>query len=132
MTTLPAIDELAWLGDVHYGIRCGWFTEDGDMIAVGHHDVMRVVAAMNRHARTTAQLRNLADDRAYDLRDAIKALVYTWAVVLGPCDPGDCPMDAIEAHYCERCDAATNGGHWIETGHDEGAPGAYPVTVWRW
>lgn len=134
MSNLPTIGEPQQLADTHYGIRVGWFGDEGGLLAVGHHHPMRVVAAMNRHARTTAKLRNIADDHRYDLADAIRDLTYTWAIVLGPClQPSFPDADELAWHaaHCERCDGAKHRANWVEIGHHEGARRAYPVTVWR-
>lgn len=134
MTALPTVDQLPWISDTHYGIRCAWLNEDGDLLALGHHEPMRVIAAMNRHARTTGRLRNLADEPAYTFHRAVRDLRATWAIVLGPClQPSFPDADALEWHaaYCHRCDCAAKGANWIEVGHRETDRRAYPVTIWR-
>ncbi|NEE12016.1 hypothetical protein G3M58_36865 [Streptomyces sp. SID7499] len=61
MTTLIDAPEME---ATHYGVQVAWLGEEwGEaLIALGHHDTRRILAAFNRHTRHYGGLTNLADD----------------------------------------------------------------------
>lgn len=98
--------------ETYYGLKVSDIGEDGNVLILGHHhhDPLRVVAALNRHARTFWGLRNLIDERDALLGDLVGALIETYAVV-------------------ESFDA--DGDWYIRWDVDQAVEGAFPATVWR-
>lgn len=62
----------------HYGIDVTAIGEDGDLLAFGHHDPRRALAAFNRHARTEWGLANLGDDRRAIADDFTGQITTGW------------------------------------------------------
>lgn len=57
--------------------------EDGDMIALGHHDPVKALAAFNRHAREFVKIENvLADDTVTpeELADLTDCITQRWGL----------------------------------------------------
>ncbi|MFB7359617.1 hypothetical protein [Streptomyces gardneri] len=96
----------------YYGITVCTTGEDGDMLALGHHNDRRALAAFNAHARRYLGLVNVADDRRADADDWLDAIRQGWVVFRTP-DPeqGDDP------EWVWSADAAS-----------ETTPNAQPVT----
>jgi hypothetical protein len=108
----PAIPDLSGFQE-HYGVKVGRVGEYGDLVALGHHEIRRTIAAFNRHARCHSGWLAVSD-----------TVKQTWAVLLGPC--GDCDPGRPG---CEQCVAAGNGDWWMRSNVDAIEPGAFPVTV---
>jgi hypothetical protein len=72
--------------DTHYGIPVAHVGEDGDLLALGHHDRRKTLAAFNKHARTFIGLPNVADDFSAHAEDWLNAIRLRWAVFAVP-DP---------------------------------------------
>jgi hypothetical protein len=114
----------------HYGIRVAYLGEDGDMIALGHHDSRRVVAAFNRHARHHSCWLNMADDTEATYADVINALQATYVtedLVCGSCNDDD-------DDDCTTCrtshDRRFSVDGWdLSFGVSKPGPGVFPVTV---
>ncbi|MFC8009115.1 hypothetical protein [Streptomyces cinereoruber] len=70
----------------YYGIAVCSVGEDGDAIALGHHDDRRALAAFNAHARRHLGLVNVADDPRADAQDWLDAIRQEWVVFRTP-DP---------------------------------------------
>ena len=89
--------------EVFYGVPITSVGEDGDMLAFGHVDPRRALAAFNRYARTVCGLLNLADDRSATTDDMLNSIRHEWAVFHAPDpDDGDDPdwvwvMDTVAA-----------------------------------
>jgi hypothetical protein len=98
----------------HYGIQVAHIGEDGDMLALGHHDTRRALAAFNRHARTFCDLINLADDRDACAEDWAGQIEHRMAVIRKP--------DVTNLYE----DPAWR---WVADWSDANAPGARPITV---
>lgn len=83
----------------HYDIPVVCFGEDGDMLALGHHEPRRALAAFNRHARTFIGLSNVADEPGALAQDWLDAIREGWVVFATP-DPeqGDDPDYVWYAH----------------------------------
>jgi hypothetical protein len=64
--------------DTHYGIPVCHIGEDGDMIAFGHHEPRRTLAAFNRHARLFCRLFNIVDDRSVKASDMLARVTADW------------------------------------------------------
>lgn len=57
--------------------------EDGDMLALGHHDPAVALAAFNRHAREYLGLANIVDDAAMpadELADFANCIAPAWGI----------------------------------------------------
>lgn len=64
--------------DTHYGVPVTHVGEDGDMLAFGHHDPRRALAAFNRHARVFCGLSGVADDRSATADDMLALITAEW------------------------------------------------------
>ncbi|MFG3046297.1 hypothetical protein ACGFZR_15375 [Streptomyces sp. NPDC048241] len=93
----------------HYGIPVCTYGEDGNMLALGHHDKRQAFAAFNRHARVFLGFANFADDRNAHLADWIDEIHKTWAVF----------------HRC----AGDSDWTWEARPAAPDTPGAVPITV---
>jgi hypothetical protein len=116
--TGPFTPTAADMEAVHYGIPVCHVGEDGDLLALGHHDARKVLAAFNRHARVCAGLLNLADDRSTTVADLLPSLRQRWALFRPPdaaseWDDPDCPW------YCD----------WVDEPNEAGS---VPVTILRY
>lgn len=78
MTITPAMAE------TRYGVAFTLIGEDGDLLALGHVDPRRALAAFNWYSRTTLGLTNYLDDRSADLDDALATITHTWFVFREP------------------------------------------------
>ena len=74
-TFTPSADDME---ATHYGIPVSTYGEDGNMLALGHHEPRRAFAAFNKHARTALGFANFADDRDAHLDDWIDGVSHTW------------------------------------------------------
>lgn len=114
--TGPLIPTDADMQNVHYGIAVADIGDDGDMIALGHHDFRRVLAAFNRHARTVWGLHNVWDTRSVTVADVKPCIQQRWGVFAPPDpeqgDDTDCPW-------------------YVDWSVSADAPNAIPVTVFR-
>jgi len=114
----------------HYGIRVACLGEDGDMIALGHHDSRRVVAAFNRHARHHSCWFNMADDTEATYADVVDALLATYVtedLVCGSCIDYDDDCATCRASHDRRFSI---DGWSPSFGVSTPGPGVFPVTVW--
>lgn len=113
----------------YYGLRVSGIGEDGDLIILGHHhhDPLRVIAALNAHARTFWGLVNLLDRPYAELTDLTGSIRETHAVLITSCAglDQDCAGEG-----CWRCRELAGTDWWIEWSHAADEPGAFPVTVW--
>lgn len=121
--TLPDLKGL----ETYYGLQVSDIGEDGTVIILGHHhhDPLRVVAALNRHARTFWGCANLLDDTGKGVADLSGSLSETYAVALNSCGSPERP------HDCQRCRELSDADWWIEWNHAADDPDAFPVTMWR-
>lgn len=116
-TTLLAPDAIEIEG-THYGIPVSTYGEDGDMLAIGHHDPRRALAAFNRHSRRFLGLVNILDDRCADAGDVgnlLADLIPRWGLFRLP--RPELEEDPDYVWVMEECTADT--------------PGAMPVTILR-
>lgn len=93
---------------VYYGVPVAITTEDGDMIALGHLDPRRALAAFNRHARTQWKSRNFSNDPAAEAEEVLAQVQRSWATFT---------RHTPVTGWAWRCRHAAPG-----------APGAIPVT----
>lgn len=70
----------------YFGILVSSVGEDGDLIALGHHELWRVIAAWNRYARKEWGLCNLFDNRSATYADVAPMVKETWAQRLIGCE----------------------------------------------
>lgn len=93
----------------YYGVPVAYVGEDGEMLALGHHEHRRVLAAFNAHARRHYGLVNLADDQNATAAPWLADLHQQWALFSTP-------------------DPATSDYAWVTEEVAEGSPNALPVT----
>lgn len=96
-----------------YGVDVEWFGGEGGMAARGHVPELRFIAACNHLART-GQMRNVFDEPAVTLDEALARVTRCWAVPVSPMESDD------EDH------------EWfVDFGRDitEQTPGAIAITV---
>jgi hypothetical protein len=97
----------------YFGIPVVYYGEDGDMLALGHHDPRRAIAAFNRHARKFCGLLNLEDHRHAQAQHWLDGVTHAWFVFTRPNpDEGDDP-DYV----------------WYAVPATAGNPNAVPVTL---
>lgn len=77
--------------DAHYGVPVCHIGEDGDMLAIGHHDPRRALAAFNRHARVFCGLFNVADDRSATADDMLVLISARWGQFRKPAGDAEDP-----------------------------------------
>jgi len=68
----------------HYGIPVTAVGEDGDVLALGHHEPRRALAAFNRHAREQVGLLNLTDIRSSTAAECLAYITQGWALFRKP------------------------------------------------
>ena len=152
-TDAPYLDRrLARDSTVEYGVPVLDFGEDGDMVAIGHHEPRRVIAAMNAHYRrqhhpdpTDRYSQGIRPRWAGDLypnvdlarqkrwwatyQDTTGALSYLWWRLLEHCD------HETEPHHNEHGDCHTcvllAESTWVAAAVPAGTPDAFPVVVWE-
>jgi hypothetical protein len=112
-TTSPTPPDLSGF-ETFYGVPVCYIGEDGDVVALGHHDQRRTIAAMNALARTQAGLRNLIDRRKASVKDITETLSQKWATVEVHNGIGDGPY----------------GYDWYMEWATWDTPGAFPVMLW--
>ena len=103
------------MADTNYGIRMAPIGDEGDMLALGHHDPRKALAAFNRYTRTVVGLLNLADDRSARAQDWLKDIEQRWALFTTPD-----PEQGQDPDWT-----------WYSTWVKPGTPGALPVTILR-
>ena len=117
-----------------YGVRLCTIGEDGEaVIALGHPEPMRAVAAFNRYARTEMGLRDMLDSHhAGSLLDALDDLEWIWGrlATIEDCDSRESDLEDGTEHYCEMCRELAEGGWWLSWS-TEPKDGSFPVVVWR-
>ena len=97
--------------ETYYGLQVSDIGEDGYTLILGHHsdDPLRILAALNRHARQFWGCCNLFDDYGGRVVDLARTLSETWAIV-----------EAFDRH----------GDWYIRWNMQPSDPEAFPVTVW--
>jgi hypothetical protein len=113
-TLAPLAVTAADMDAVYFGIPVSTVGEDGDLIALGHHQERRALAAFNRFARTQWGWANVVDDRHAEAEPILDEVRSGWALFLPP-DPAE-GDDPDSDWYC----------HWTAT---EATPGAVPITI---
>jgi hypothetical protein len=72
--------------DTQFGIRIAHVGEDGNLLALDHHDKRTTLAALNRHGRIFLGWFNLAEDHTATAADWLDLITPRWAVFTTP-DP---------------------------------------------
>lgn len=110
--------------ELHYGLRVAFIGDDGAMVAAGHHDELRTVAAMNRFYR---QFSGEPLDYGYNCYAEIAgSLSRRWARFISECDDPDHDQD------CWQCSEIKQADWWMDYSAKEPGRGyLLPVTVWR-
>lgn len=124
--TIPVLEGF----ETYYGIAVCSVGEDGDLLALGHHEPLHVIAAMNAYSRKVIGLMNMCDDPRMPNAVAVIApnLRWMWAQQR---TLADCEYRAeADKCDCEMCEELRHGGWWLQWS-DEQADGAFPVTVWK-
>ena len=114
MSNTPEIITDPEMEATHYGVQVAAIGDDGDLIALGHHDTRRALAAFNRHARVVWGLLNLQDSRA--------AIAADWAQDIKPRMAVFRKADPDNLHEDPGC-------IWFADWSDPNSPHARPVTV---
>jgi len=114
----------------HFKILVSYINDEGEMVALGHHDPRHALAAFNRHARP-----DLGDLLAQDYRrnptawrKALEQVRRTWALQQFRCDehpecggPGE----------CGACGDIAESRWWVAIGTNLAeVPGAFPIMYW--
>ena len=121
-------DEMKRMMQEHYGVWVSYVGDDGDMVALGHHEPKRVLAAFNRYARRECGLVNITDDRRAGYAAVASDLRWRMARLVTACDSPTHDEDERDS-YCGRCSLLGDGGWYIDWA-DQDAPGAFPITMW--
>lgn len=129
---IPDLDSF----EVYFGIRVADIGEDGDLIALGHHDPKAALAAFNAHAKKFWGLVDLLDGGQHDQnrwRWALENAKQKWAVSLTD-GCRDCVKEGRREDCVDCSDVRAtvkDGSWWIAYDATDDEPGAFPVTVWR-
>jgi hypothetical protein len=99
--------------ETYYGVTLSDVGDDGDVVILGHgHDPMRLIAALNRHAREYWGFVNLLDDKSMTVADLAGDFSETWAYL--------------------TADNTDEYGWYMEWNVNPLMPnGSFPVTMWR-
>ncbi|MEJ3745194.1 hypothetical protein WEI85_18090 [Actinomycetes bacterium KLBMP 9797] len=130
------IPDLAFF-ELYDGIPVSEIGDDGDMVALGHHDTAAAMAAFR------ARLAALGCDPPHPDDGLSTWISRKWAVtVTGGCRDGNCPPRARSSWHdddgnCMCCleirEQDELGGWYLDFGDDvtEATPGAFPITLCR-
>jgi hypothetical protein len=126
--TKPAatVEEMVQRMHEHYGVRVAYVGDDGEMMALGHHEPRRVVAAFNREARVHSWLTNMCDDDRAWYRDVADDLRQEYGVLATACEGADQPDHDDD---CGECYEIRKSDWYVRWGEAD-TPGAFPVTTW--
>lgn len=126
---IPHLDSF----EVHYGIPVSSIGDDGDMIALGHHDPKQTLAALNAYAKSLGLVDLLdGDGRWTDAwKLALDRVFPRWAVLLKHCDEYPrCAVDLTDDGNCQRRAEITQSGWCIDYGATEPGQDTFPVMIW--
>jgi hypothetical protein len=127
MTPATTIEEMTKTMRQHYGVHVSHVGEDGEMIALGHHDTRRVIAAMNREARVHTFLTNMCDYFGIFYRDVADDLEQLHARLVTACDEAEQPNHDDDCGECAEIRKSDWFIRWDATPDD---PAAFPITAW--
>lgn len=98
--------------DTHYGITVAHIGDDGEgLVALGHHEPRRALAAFNRHARRFVGLAAIWDSPWLKVAELLPCLEQRWGVFRKPAGEED------------------PGFVWVLDYTEADAPNARPVTL---
>lgn len=125
-----AIPDLSGFAE-HFGIKVSSIGEDGDMIALGHHDKRQALAAFNAYSKTLGFPDLLDGGGQHDVREwkwALEAVTEVWAAEVHSC--GECGNDP-DCRFCASARAVWEQGNWwLRWDAKETDPGAFPAMHW--
>lgn len=115
----------------YYGVPLCPLGDDGEaVVALGHPEPMRAVAAFNRYARWELGLTDMCDEGpAATLAGAIQGLRWWWGRLLTVDDCEDREHEG-EDHQCEMCTEIEDGGWWMGWS-DQPTDDSFPIVVWQ-
>lgn len=122
--TAPTIPALKGF-DTFYGVPVSYLGDDGDAVALGHHDVRTTVAAFNRLARSCG-LTNMLDDKGTAYLGVALRVSAGWAVLADGCTEVD---SRKHSPACGECQEIAEAG-WAFDVAAQGDEGAFPVMWW--
>jgi hypothetical protein len=107
-----------------YGVPVCSMGEDGELLALGHHDRRRVIAALNRYARRELGWDDLLDGSSLtSIPDGQIEAVW--------CQRSDaCPYHQMPEPICGDCADVRGGKTWCVTYEADETPGAFPAMRW--
>lgn len=105
-----------------YGIQVSTIGEDGDLVALGHHDRRTVLAAFLAYYRKVMgdPISLYHDGDSLDIGEM-------WARLVGQCG-GECPQPQSAIGLCDACDHAARDA-WFLNWDEVPQPGSFPVTI---
>lgn len=112
-----------------YGVHVCCIGEDGNMVALGHHEPKRVIAALNRYSREEIGLLNICDSSWVSYTECAEFLEWKHAVIVNECDDHD-PQDDSLFDGCHRC-LGLASDEWHMRWSGEPSEASFPVTMWR-
>lgn len=135
MTTVTTLELPKFFGHA-YGVNLDWIGEDGEMVAHGHVEPRRFVAAANRWSRESAGFGLLGDSSSWmrstwTYAEFLQSVSHRWAVRLAKCA---CPADKVAYEGCDEHDLEPEPDEWWLRcdGVTADTPGAFPVTLGQW
>lgn len=117
------LPDLAGFEEAH-GVQVSCIGEEGTMVALGHIDKRRAVAAFNAYVKWVG-FDDLRDYTNGNLYNAYARISHTWAVIKTQCHQPDC-----EGAACGECKEIKAGQWWMQLNQSPHAPRAFPVTDW--
>jgi hypothetical protein len=137
LNQLPAPADLEGFA-THYGVPITFIGDDGDrVIALGHHQPRRALAALNRYTRIDLGW-TLANEQHSSAAELLAGFEHRWATIKTHCDrhPG-CGGTALVTEpggfkypACYDCLNIAASDWWLDWSDSNSAdtPGAFPVT----
>lgn len=132
--TTPTLDLPNFPGHA-YGVSVSHIGEERDMVAHGHIEPRRFIAACNWWHREATGIPSLGDDGFGDIDMTYVELLswvrHRWAIRQPKCD---CPEDQVLERGCDDHDPDPDPDAWWISlkGVTEDTPGAFPITLGVW
>ncbi|MDQ0376538.1 hypothetical protein [Amycolatopsis thermophila] len=125
------VEEMRKSMQEHYGVWVCFVGDDGDLVALGHHEPKRVLAAFNRYCRIELSMRNVADDRDVSYKEAAEILRWRHGRLITACESPDHDDEIRMGHSCHQCALLGGGGEWWLDWSNPEHPDAFPITMWQ-
>lgn len=123
------VDEMRCSMTQHYGVWVSCIGEEGDMVALGHHEPKRTLAALNRYSREECGLDSITDERWPTYRAVLGHLEWRHARLVHHCDGvNDDPEHDNDT--CGRCREIRDSAWWLDYSNPA-TPDSFPITLWR-